>query len=50
MGFETARHLANLGMHVVIGRLLSDHMPLARSYAGYYISLLSKRRHGFMQH
>lgn len=23
MGLETARHLANLGMHVIIGRLLS---------------------------
>lgn len=29
MGFETARHLASLGMHVVIGRLLSNYMPSA---------------------
>uniref|UniRef100_A0A4W6EFK6 Dehydrogenase/reductase (SDR family) X-linked n=1 Tax=Lates calcarifer TaxID=8187 RepID=A0A4W6EFK6_LATCA len=27
MGLETARHLASLGMHVVIGRLLSNHAP-----------------------
>lgn len=26
MGFETARHLASLGMHVIIGRLLSNHV------------------------
>lgn len=28
MGFETARHLANLGMHVIIGRLLSSDVLL----------------------
>lgn len=26
MGFETAKHLASLGMHVIIGRLLSSPM------------------------
>lgn len=39
MGFETARHLASLGMHVVIGRLLSNHMPEARFYTGPCFSL-----------
>lgn len=27
MGFETARHLASLGMHVILGRPLSDRVP-----------------------
>ena len=33
IGFETAKHLAKLGMHVVIGRLLSNHTPSARLHA-----------------
>lgn len=32
MGFEIARHLARLGMHVVIGRVLCDSLVLPMSY------------------
>lgn len=34
MGFETARHLAGLGMHVIIGRLLCSYV-LARAIPVY---------------
>lgn len=40
IGFETARHLASLGMHVIIGRLMSDHMPSLSQFPFLYFFLV----------
>lgn len=40
IGFETARHLASLGMHVIIGRLMSDHIPSLSQFPFLYFFLV----------